>query len=79
MSNKRFGAVNNLFNVLRAINASRRSLNISEIATRCDINWVTAKRHAMRLSDEGLVKAEREGCHRYFRKLDCGCSEGEQA
>ena len=78
MNSTRAGAINNLFNVLRVINASRRSLNISEIATRCDVTWVTAKRHATRLAEEGLIATKHNGCHKRFVKLDCDCKQGEQ-
>lgn len=73
MSNLRDYEIERRQVVLDAINNSRRALNVSDIASKCQLRWTTAKKYAVDLEHQGLIKEVKQVTRVRYEKL------GEQA
>ena len=48
-------AIENMFRVMRVINASNEPMGTAEIAAKCFLEVRTVQRRAFRLAEEGLI------------------------
>ena len=60
-------AIDNIFSIMRVINASNTALTAHEISQQTWLSDITVKRHAKRLYKEGLIAIQQNAGERKYR------------